>query len=277
MKIYIEQEVIYGLFIQDSFLYNSLLTIPCYFSQKNRPVVNKMSNGGHCQKFIRRRYSDKLSSNNKKEYVLTTEQKDALIGIILGDGGLERAKPTHNTRLRIDQVYPRQASLVNNIYTLFNNIVKMSPKVLTRNNKKTGLTTQSMFFKSMSMPCLNYFHELFYENKIKIIPKNINELLTPIGLAHGLMGDGIYLKNKGVVLCTDSYSKAHVDLLVNVLNSKFGLTCSIQRRSADQYRIYILKSSVKKLRDIVKPFIIPSMLYKIGLLYTDELPNKPYP
>lgn len=54
-------------------------------------------------------------------------------------------------------------------------------------------------------------------------------------------------------------------LLAEVLSSKFGLTCTVRQHRPSQYRIYIIKSSVERLRTIVKPFIIPSMLYKIGL------------
>jgi len=58
----------------------------------------------------------------------------------------------------------------------------MEPTILTRNNNKTGLTTKSLYFRTLAMPCLNYYHELFYPNKKKIIPRNLEELLTARGL-----------------------------------------------------------------------------------------------
>lgn len=33
-------------------------------------------------------------------------QKEIIIGILLGDAFLERSKPSHNARLRIEQSYP---------------------------------------------------------------------------------------------------------------------------------------------------------------------------
>jgi hypothetical protein len=60
----------------------------------------------------------------------------------------------------------------------------MSPGIASRKDRRTGTITQSIYFWSMTMPCLNYFHDLFYVNKVKVIPKNIAELLTPIGLAY---------------------------------------------------------------------------------------------
>ena len=117
----------------------------------------------------------------------------------------------------------------------------------------------------MTMPCLNYYHDLFYKNKIKIIPKNIGELLTPVGLAYLIMGDGIYIKGGGVRICTDSYVKEDVELLAEVLSLQFGLSCTLHQSKANQYRIYILKGSVENLRKIILPFLIPSMKYKVGL------------
>lgn len=274
MSLCLKWEIKSNLIIDSELLENGLLLIPFCFSSNfySRAVIKKMSNLKSI-KSIGRRYSNKLSPTYKKEYVLSSEQQEIIVGIILGDGYLERLKPTHNTRLRVEQIYPSQDAFVQNMYTSLKDIVKMSPSVLTRNDKRTGLTTQYIFFWTMTMPCLNYYYDLFYVNKIKIIPENIKECLTRIGLAYWLMGDGIRVKGKGVVLCTDSYTKEHVDLLVNVLNTKFGLTCTIQQHRANQFRIYIVKSSVEKLRDIVKPFIIPTMLYKIGLLP----PNTPVP
>ncbi len=34
------------------------------------------------------------------------------------------------------------------------------------------------------MPCLNEYHDLFYKEKVKIIPKNLDELLTARGLVY---------------------------------------------------------------------------------------------
>jgi hypothetical protein len=47
----------------------------------------------------------------------------------------------------------------------------MEPTILTRNNKKRGLITQSLYFRTLAMPCLNYYYDLFYKDKIKVIPR----------------------------------------------------------------------------------------------------------
>ena len=214
---------------------------------------------------IRRFSTNKLSSKDKKEFELSSYQKNALLGIILGDECLEKGKESWNTRLRVEQLYPNQAEFVRNMHSLLTPMINMSPGILTRKDKRTGLSTQSMYFWTMRMPCLNYYYDLFYKDKIKTIPKNIGGLLTPVGLAYWIMGDGIYINERGVILCTDSYIKEDVELLAEVLYLQFGLNCTLHQRKANQFRIYILKGSVDNLSKIVLPFLIPSMKYKIGL------------
>jgi len=47
---------------------------------------------------------------------------------------------------------------------------------------------------------------------------------------------------------------------MNVLRIKFRIECSIHYNN-DYPRIYIYKSSMPTLISLIKPFIIPSMLY----------------
>jgi hypothetical protein len=107
---------------------------------------------------------------------------------------------------------------------------------------------------------------MFYPNKIKIIPDNIYDLLTPVALAHLIMGDGYYHPvNGGLLICTDSYSIKDVVKLMNVLVIRYNFTCSIRQHNKGQYRVSIHKQSIKSLATIVKPYMDPSFYYKIGL------------
>ena len=85
----------------------------------------------------------KYSAKYKKEYVLTNIQKEALIGIILGDGFIERAKPSHNTRIRLEQSYPEKSEYLKSLHELLGPLTAMEPAsqptILTRNDKKREL------------------------------------------------------------------------------------------------------------------------------------------
>ena len=64
----------------------------------------------------------------------------------------------------------------------------------------------SIKFQTLSLACFNRYRELFYDlNGKKVIPVNLQELLTPKGLAFWFMDDG-YKSKKGLYFSTESFS-----------------------------------------------------------------------
>ena len=58
------------------------------------------------------------------------------------------------------------------------------PKSTNRKpDKRTGKIYNSLIFKTRMLPCFNYLWDLFYIDKVKIIPSNIGLLLTEVCLA----------------------------------------------------------------------------------------------
>jgi hypothetical protein len=81
------------------------------------------------------------------------------------------------------------------------------------------------------------------------------------------MDDGYYIKNRSVKFATHSFTKQEVEELNSLLNQKFGLVTTInedKRGAYTYYSIYIKKESLLLFKDIVKPFLLPSMFYKVG-------------
>lgn len=62
---------------------------------------------------------------------------------------------------------------------------------------------------------------MFYKDNIKIIAKNIAELLTPRGLAYWIMDDGSLSKHYQIILHTRAFKKDDVILLQNALKKNF--------------------------------------------------------
>jgi hypothetical protein len=74
-------------------------------------------------------------------------------------------------------------------------------------------------------------------------------------------GDGH--KNKsGFVLNTQSFTLEQAVLLLNVLNIKYGLDCTV-RYDRGLPIIYIRSNSMSTFRTLVTPHFHPSMLYKL--------------
>lgn len=101
--------------------------------------------------------------------------------------------------------------------------------------------------RGRSLPCFSHLYYLFYPQGTKIIPSNMYELLTPVALAHLIMGDG-QASPYGLILCTNSFSDQDVVKLMNVLMIRYKLDCTIRelRRSSGkvEYMIYIRQGSL---------------------------------
>jgi len=85
-------------------------------------------------------------------------------------------------------------------------------------------------FNTNTLPIFNEFYELFYLEGKKVVPKNIGDLLTPIGLAYWAMDDGTKT-GSGFRLNTQSFTLEENQLLIQVLKKKFDLNCTIHYHS----------------------------------------------
>jgi hypothetical protein len=86
-----------------------------------------------------------------------------------------------------------------------------------------------------------------------------------VALTHWICGDGMPTKSGGLTLCTDSYTLLEVKFLINVLNIRYGLICTIHTPRKNQYRIHISKHSMDIVRTLVSSHMPKSMKYKIHL------------
>lgn len=143
---------------------------------------------------------------------------------------------------------------------------------VVRNRVRLGNQNISLQFFTRSLPCITELSSLFYPNGVKIIPEDIYNMLTPVALAHMIMGDGSAQRH-GLIICTNSYTLPAVIRLMNVLIIRYRLECNLRIKKRDnkkiqkEYTIYIQQSSMSLLRTIVTPYFHPSMLYKLGLSY----------
>ena len=72
-------------------------------------------------------------------------------------------------------------------------------------------------------------------------------------------------QGSGLHINVYAFSKSDVDRLMNALQDKFNLKCSIHYYKDNKPRIYIFKESMDTLITLVKPYFIKEMLYKLGL------------
>nr|QWC53690.1 LAGLIDADG homing endonuclease [Rhizoctonia solani] len=206
-----------------------------------------------------------LTKEQRLQFVLPENLKFILIGLLLGDLYGQIQKTSVNVRFRFEQSTIHKDYLFH-LYNLFQSFCTQAPKVNTRlPDKRTGEIYSNIYFNTYSLPCFKELYSLFYLEGKKVIPSNIADLLTPMGLAYWIADDGCWNKDcKYVVLCTDSFLLTEVELLISALNDKFDLKC-YKCKHGNSYRIIIPSYSIPNLQSLLISHMPPMMMSKIGL------------
>jgi len=186
-------------------------------------------------------------------------------GSLLGDAHAERRSLGNGTRISFLQ----ESNHAEYLLWLHNTVANLGycnatvPKIQTRLGIK-GSLRYIIRFHTYTYTSLNSFHDDWYNNGIKRVPVNIGEFLTPLALAIWIMDDGARVKS-GLKLCTNSFTYQDCRRLSNILFDKYELKTTVQSAGfTNQYHIYIWTSSMPLLRNLVRPYMVSSMLYKLG-------------
>lgn len=194
----------------------------------------------------------------KRNLRMNQRQEAVMIGSILGDGHLDANWSKTNYRLKISQSV-RQQEYVQWKYGIFRDWVLTGPKV--------HRTTNSLRFGTISHPEITHLHSVFHRGRKKIVPDTIGDYLSPLALAVWFMDDGNIRKTGdrvyGYYINTQSFTQDENALLAGVLNKKFGITTAIYQNHGKP-RLYIGAKSKSLFREIVRPFVLPSLQYKLG-------------
>lgn len=122
-----------------------------------------------------------------------------------------------------------------------------------------------------------YYYNLFYEQNAngkltKIVPKNMEQLISPVVLAHLIMGGGggcyagnLKLPDEIIRIYTNSFTKGEVELLSLAISSKLNIPTKVAHDRNNQYMLTISKSLLPVVRECVISHMHSSMYYKLGL------------
>ena len=199
-----------------------------------------------------------LVSKNPK-ILLSEEQHNVIIGILLGDGNLR--KRGKNTLFRTEHS-ERQKEYLFWIHDLFSEFTFSKPTSYIHKNHKYASYSVTTF----AHPMFNYYYNLFYKNGRKQVNEKILDQITPQSLAMWVSDDGSYCKSiKDLILCTNSFSLEEHKLMQKYFLEKWGLHCSIRFRDGKYYYLSFYKKDTDKLIDLIKDHIpVKDMRYKIG-------------
>ena len=172
----------------------------------------------------------------------------------------------------------KQKAYVLHKYKIFKYLCKTPPK---KKDRKYPV----WYFNTLSSSNLKEILSMFWSGNVRGVPHNVVDLVTERSLAYWFMDDGgceyvsiaprLKTRNSVILLSTDRYRESEVDLLIDMLDIKFGIISKKKnsKSMSQRIKIYIGTEFTQKFLDIIEPFIIPSMRYKIKRPYTIDKPN----
>jgi len=196
---------------------------------------------------------------------LTPHQNEFMVGTMLGDGCLLVAKNGTNAWLTVKHSY-EQLPYVEWKYDIMKSFAGCDIKHC--DDYAHGKLYRKAYFRTICHPVFTDLHNTFYDNGVKVVTNEIVSMLTPFSIAVWFMDDGTRSRNH-LEFATHSYTPPELERLQKVLRRKFNVHTSLwfaqYRKGSNQkmFKIGILKRSVGDFISIIKPYMIPSMMYKI--------------
>lgn len=195
-----------------------------------------------------------------------------IFGSLLGNSDVERyTNPSgggNGTRISFTQEATHKEYLLwlHNLISNLGYCTQKIPKIQTRLGIG-GKIRYILRYHTFTYSSINWIYDLWYVNGVKSVPKNIGDFITPLALAIWIIAEGDRV-GKGIKFYTNSFSYEDSLLLSKTLFDKYNLHTSVQSAGVkNEYIIYVFKESMPSLRDIVRPYVVSSMLYKLGELH----------
>lgn len=199
---------------------------------------------------VRRKHNKSNLPLIKKEHL------DILYGLILGDLYISRHK-NENARMKFEQGMIHEEYLTH-LFNIFKYLCTESTDIKVTKRNTRVVETISVYFVTRRLVAITDLHNLFYPDGVKIVPKNIINLLTPKSLAYWVMDDGNNHES-GFVLNTTGFTQQDVNILQRAMLNNWGIETSLHCEN----KIYIKSKSKKIFIGLIKPYLHSSMMYKI--------------
>lgn len=207
----------------------------------------------------------------KKTLQLSEEQKDIIIGTLLGDStmGLRRGGPVY--AMKFEQSTVRRQYLLH-LAKVFANFCGQSPIERWLDKAKTRA---AIGFRTYRHDSLIFYFNLFYDlvvdpdtgktKSVKKVPKNIAKFLTPRAVAYWFMDDGTSWTTQGYkyyVFNTQGFTKPDCQILCDALKSNFNIE-SYLVKDRHMFRVSIAAQSKQDFLNLITSYIQPDCKYKL--------------
>ena len=188
-------------------------------------------------------------NSNRYEIIDESEIIHLLIGSYLGDGHFSKFQKGQESKLTINHWIEQKDYL----FWKYEKLKKVNlHNTIFSNSKSTIFTT-----KSKSHPIFSKFRTEGYENLKGKLNLKLVENINSESFSIWYLDDGS-VTNDGVNITCQSLCYDEKEILKNLIFRNIGLEVNITSNS-----LYIPKKEIEKFQNIVRPYCINSMLYKL--------------
>lgn len=217
-----------------------------------------------------------MNSNKLKELKtrlkLTHQQKNIIIGTLLGDSCLRKSGaevPLYN--LKFEQKIGSRP-YIEFLYDIFRDWCGTEPRI--RHITGGGAENrESVCFATYGHPSFTFYADVFYRidsltnKRRKVVPKLIHRWLNAETVAMWFMDDGSKDRS-GYKLNTQGFTLKENERLADALGKAFKFEVNIhadnnKKTGKKGYRLYITANSRDDFTKLVKPFVLPCFYYKL--------------
>jgi LAGLIDADG DNA endonuclease family len=205
---------------------------------------------------------------------LPYELEEVIFGGLLGDFNLQSRTNGKTWRLRL-AASNKHVDYITHLQELFSPWLGslMQKRIVVHKVQQKSYKTwyiNTLVFDELNQFGL-YFYILIpregfkYPIHKKILPSKeiLYAKLTPRAIAYWLMDDGSF-NGHTVRFFTNGFTLEEVNLLREILLSKYNIKTTLQFSRLNHPTIYVLRSSFVKLKELVWDYVIPWFRYKLG-------------
>lgn len=208
----------------------------------------------------------------KQSLKLNDEQREVLIGTLLGDASMSLRKGKPHYSVKFEQ-HSNKQSYVNHLYEIFEPFVGVPPSPRFKNNddsisgEKLENNIKSYWFRTYEHKSFIFYYNYFYKikngKKVKVVPKTIHKFLTARALAYWFMDDGNRTSDfRTYMLNTQGFEKHECLFLCNVLDQNFDIKSTIGK-DKNKWRIRIKTESADLFKELISPYVHSVFNYKL--------------
>lgn len=211
---------------------------------------------------------------------LTQQQSDLLVGTLLGDGNLQTETNGRTWRYRALQK-AEYKDYLDHKYEVMKDYCTTGPIYSEVYDERTRAMYERWYFNTNVSNSFLFYGNMFYKydpelnRMVKDVPLKIEKFLTPRAVAYWYQDDGALKwlgRSNAMRICTESFSEDGIQRLQKSLKNLYGITTTKVKKTKKVnnqtvlvgYRIAIPENSSTDFRELIRPYLIDCMTYKVS-------------